>query len=229
MRRALLLLLALSGATALAEPAASPRVPETGPAAEALRHEATARYRKILAGLSARGKLDDDEVLLGRVRGIARSLITVAAGARPEIGSWTWEMHVTSEPSIDAFCMAGGKILVGSEFVRRLGLADGELAMLLGHEIAHALADHRREAARGGMESDPAAEILQSEIALAQENEADRIGMTLAHRAGWPAASLVSFFDKLAQAQSPGTFSTSHPSAAARAVAARAFAQQLGP
>jgi predicted Zn-dependent protease len=229
MSRVLILLLVISGVTAFAEPAVSARIPDNGPAAEAFRHEAAARYRKILAGLSARHKLDDDEALLGRVRKVARSLITVAAAARPETAAWSWEMHVTSDVAIDAFCMAGGKVLVGSEFVRRLGLGDGELAMLLGHEMAHALAGHRREVVRGGMESDPAEEIRGNEIALLQEDEADRIGMSLAYRAGWPLSSLVSFYDKLAQAQAPGTFSTSHPSAASRAVTARALAQELGP
>jgi predicted Zn-dependent protease len=219
------LAMALGSAVASAQPANLPRASAED---EAFRNAAAAQYGKTLAGLSARGQLDDDEATLERVRRISRGLIAAAAEVRPETGTWSWEVHVTSDRSKGAFCMAGGKLLVGSALVRRLDLGDGELAMLLGHEIAHAVAGHRREALRSSMDSDAAQEIRQAEIAVMQENEADRIGMKLAYRAGWPAMSLVSFYDKLATEEGPGTFNSSHPSAQSRATTARAMAQQLG-
>lgn len=227
MHRPLFFMLALCGATALAQPANMPRLAGTGGDADAFRSEAAAQYRKTLAGLSARAKLDDDEAMLERVRRVSRGLIIAAADVRAETATWQWEVHVTSDASMGAFCMAGGKILVGGELVRRLGLSDGELAMLLGHEMAHAVAGHRREAARAEMESDPAEEIRQAEIAVMQESEADQIGMRLAYRAGWPAASLVSFYEKLAAQESAGTFNSSHPSAVSRVAWARAMAREL--
>jgi predicted Zn-dependent protease len=194
---------------------------------DAFRSEAAAEYRKILFRLSARGKLDDHEALLLRVRKIGAGLIIAAASQRAETSEWRWEIHVTSEPAVGAICMAGGKILVGSAVVTRLQLTDGELAMMLGHEIAHAVMDHRREIARSTIDSDAAEDIRQAGIAVKQESEADRIGMGLAYRAGWPAASLVSFFDKLSAAEPPGTFNSSHPDAASRASAARLMALEL--
>ena len=224
MQRVALLMLAFCGAAAFAQTTNLP-IPVD---ADAFRDEAAAQYRKILAGLSARGKLDDDEVLLGRVRRVAASLIIAATEIRAETSAWSWEVHVTSDVSKGTFCMAGGKLLIGGALVGRLGLNDGELAMLLGHEIAHAVAGHRREVARDGMEADAAQEIRQAEMAVRQENEADEIGMRLAYRAGWPASSLVSFYEKLSAEESPGTFNSSHPSAASRAVTARVLAQKLG-
>jgi predicted Zn-dependent protease len=99
---------------------------------------------------------------------------------------------------------------------------------LLGHEIAHAVADHRREIARSGMDADIAQEIRAAEIAVMQEDEADRMGMGLAYRAGWPPSSMVSFYDKLAADEPPGMFNSSHPSGASRAAMARATADRLG-
>ena len=227
MHRALFPVLAFCAATAFAQSAITPRGPGAGADSREFREEAAAQYRKILTGLSTRGKLDDDEVMLERVRRISRGLVIAAAEVRPETAAWSWEIHVTSDASKGAFCMAGGKLLVGSVFVKRLDLDDGELAMLLGHEIAHAVAGHRREAARASMESDAAEEIRQAQIAVMQENEADRIGMDLAYRAGWPTAGLVSFYDKLAAQEGPGTFNSSHPSAQSRATTARAIAQTL--
>ncbi len=220
MHRAALLLLSFCSCAALAQPASVD--------ADAFRSEAASQYRKVLAGLAAKGKLDDDAALLGRVRPIAARLIIAAAQVRPDTSAWDWEVHVTSDPSRGAFCMAGGKLMVGGALVRGLDLDDAELAMLLGHEIAHAVADHRRAPARDTMSSDPAAELREVEIAVRQESEADRIGMDLAHRAGWSASRLAGFFDKLAAAQSPGTFNSSHPSAAARAAAAKELARRIG-
>ena len=195
---------------------------------QAFRDAAAVRYRAILGGLGARRALDDDDAARERVRRIAAGLIIAAAAERPDTAAWSWEVHVTSDPAQGAFCMAGGKVLVGSVLVRRLALDDGELAMLLGHEMGHALASHRREVARGSIDTDAAAEVRQAELAMAQEVEADRIGMRLAYRAGWPVASLVSFYDKLAAVEQPGTFNSSHPSAASRAALAKAMAAKLG-
>jgi predicted Zn-dependent protease len=224
---AIALSMALCAAMAFAQPASPPRVAAAGIEDEAFRNAAAAQYRKILASLSAKGHLDDDQATLERVRRITRGLIAAAAEVRPETGTWSWEVHVTGDRSKGAFCIAGGKILVGSALIKRLDLGDGELAMLLGHEIAHAVAGHRREAAGSSMDADAAEEIRQAEIAIMQENEADQIGMGLAYRAGWPTASLVSFYDKLAAQEGPGTFNSSHPSAQSRAAMARAMAQQL--
>ena len=65
--------------------------------------------------------------------------------SRLQAASWEWEIHTTSDPDWDASCLAGGKLLVGTKFIDQLALDDGELATLLGHEIAHALAEHHRE------------------------------------------------------------------------------------
>jgi len=221
------LAMALCGSMAFAQPASSSRTPAARIEDEAFRNAAAAQYRKILAGLSAKGQLDDEEVALERVRRIAKGLIAAAAEARPETAAWSWEVHVTSDASTGAFCIAGGKLLVGSALIKVLDLGDGELAMLVGHEIAHAVAGHRREVVRSSMDADVAEEIRRAEIAVMQESEADRIGMGLAYRAGWPATSLVSFYDKLAAQEGPGTFNSSHPSAQSRAAMARSTAQQL--
>ena len=195
---------------------------------DVLHAQGDAAYARILSGLSARGRLDDDRALLDRARAISARLITAAARAQPSSRDWSWELHATSDPSVSAFCIAGGKLLVGSAFVRRLDLSDDQLAMLLAHEMAHALAGHRRERApAGGMEDDMAWDNRQAAIAFAQETEADRIGLALARDAGFPVSGLLGFYDKLVAAEPAGTFSSSHPSAAKRAEQAREWAAQL--
>lgn len=203
------------------------------------------RYWDMLVDLSAKGRLDDDAQVLARTRKISATLIAAAVAMKPEAAAWDWEIHTTSDPEIDGICMAGGKLLIGSDFVRRLQLDDGELATLIGHEVAHAVAEHPREYLSGVLRVSPlpatSLEItldrLDNELALQvrlaalssmQESEADQLGMTLAHRAGWPAASMVSFYTKLAQRETSSVLSASHPSAASRVSMAKALARLFG-
>jgi predicted Zn-dependent protease len=214
-----------AGTAAQAPEAARPLAAGSGD--EAFRNAAAARYRAILDDLARGRRLDQDRVLLERVRQIAAGLIAAAKAVLPEVAAWPWEVHVASDPAMGTFCMAGGKILVASSLVIRLDLEDGELAALLGHEIAHALADHRREVQRASIDTDVMQEIRQAEIATKQEFEADQIGIGLAHRAGWPAPGIVGFYEKLARDEPPGTFQSSHPAAVMRLEMARETAAKL--
>lgn len=187
-----------------------------------------AAYQAVLGRLSGQGRLDDDGEMLDRVRAAFGRLVPAATAKNPQARNWAWELHVTSDPSVAAFCMAGGKMLVGAGFVRRLNLDDDELAMLLAHEMAHALAGHRRERApAGGMEEDAAWQNREAAIAFAQEREADHLGLAIAHDAGFPLAGLLGFFDKLSAAEPAGTFSSTHPPAARRSEQAHAWAAEL--
>jgi predicted Zn-dependent protease len=203
------------------------------------------RYWDMLVDLSAQGRLDDDPQILARTRAVAAPLVRAAIAMKPSAQSWDWEIHTTSDPEIDGICMAGGKLLIGSTFVRRLSLNDGELATLIGHEVAHAIADHHREYLSGVLRVSPlpatSLEItmtrLDTELPLQlklarlssmQESEADQIGMTLAHRAGWPAASMVSFYTKLAKNETGSALSLTHPSAASRIGMAKILARLFG-
>ena len=185
---------------------------------------AAAEYARIIRAQESRGLLDRDEALLARISGVAGRLRSAAVADHPEAASWAWEYHVTQDPEAGAFCLAGGKVLVGGPFVRRLSLVDAELAMLLAHEMAHAIAGHRARRAPSPDAStayDPAGELLQVHTRMAQEDEADRLGLRLALRAGFSASELVSFFDKLAASEPAGTFSSSHLPSAVRAQRAR--------
>jgi predicted Zn-dependent protease len=216
------------------------QVPETGRwqnlifTADAV-HESTAtRYHEIVSDLAAKDTLDDSPLMSERVRQVAARLIRVAVVLKPEAATWEWEIHTTSDPDWDASCMAGGKLLVGTKFVAQLALGDGELATLLGHEIAHALAEHHREelsevvlrdpthpnigieTAMARLETDLSLQIRLAVLSRIQESEADQIGMILTQRAGWPVADMVSFYRKLVAADPPTFRDWSHPSAASR-------------
>jgi predicted Zn-dependent protease len=227
---------------------ASAQVPESGRAQDLLfsADEVDAsmeeRYIDRTVDLAAAGKLDEDRRLLARLRYISAELIRVAIELKPEAAQWQWEVHTTSDPDIDALCMAGGKILVGSAFVRQLALTDGELATLLAHEVAHVVAEHPRETFSEAMllnrlpavplevvmarlDSDLSLQIRLSALSSLQESEADQLGMVLAHRAGWAAADMVSFYRKLASSEQSALVSSAYPATASRVSMAQGMAR----
>jgi predicted Zn-dependent protease len=132
---------------------------------------------------------------------------------------WGWEVHVVDSTRFEAFSMSGGKILVSTPFVRAHDLSDGELAALLAHEIAHALAEHVREQLTAARKLDPAYRRLSAEdmanamewdlsvsLRLAElsrlhELEADDIGIYLAAKAGFDPHTSVQFYRKLSSVE----------------------------
>lgn len=234
--------------------AAFAQVPESGRwqelkfGAEEVGSRMEDRYIELVVGLAAGGRLDDDRDLLARVQTVSAGLIRAAIAIKPAVADWPWEVHTTSDPDVEAICMAGGKILVGSMFVRRLALDDAELATLLGHEVAHAVAEHHRETLSEALflnrlppvplevvmqrlESDFSMQFRLARLSGLQEREADQLGMTLAHRAGWPAAGMLRFYRKLAalDADHAPALLASHPAPSSRISMAKGMALLLGP
>jgi len=178
---------------------------------------AAASYHTQLANLSAKGKLDTDPALLNRVRLISARLITQAIRLKPETANWPWEIHITSDDQVSAFSMAGGKLLVGSHFVKNYNLNDDELTVALAHEVGHVIAEHVREQISlaasfeqtppnhrigindviNDMESDISVFLRLQPLSRLQELEADDIGIELAARAGTPPKSIKTFYDKI--------------------------------
>lgn len=204
------------------------------------------RYIDRVVELAAGGRLDDDRVLLARLRRIGTGLIAAGVELKPEAAQWQWELHSTSDPEVEAICMAGGRILVGSAFVRKLDLSDAELAVLLGHEVAHAIAEHHRETLSEALllnqqppvpldvlmerlDTDLSLQIRLSGLANLQESEADQLGMVLVHRAGWPAAAMAGFYRKLAQEEGAPLIAGDHPAVASRLSMAKGMARLFEP
>ncbi|MGE5468988.1 MAG: M48 family metallopeptidase, partial [Ignavibacteria bacterium] len=102
-------------------------------------------YDKLKEEARADGTLNRDPALLRRVQGIAARLIPQTAVFRADAPGWPWEVNVIDDEQINAFCMPGGKIVVYSGLAKGLGLSDDEIAVVLGHEISHALREHSRE------------------------------------------------------------------------------------
>jgi predicted Zn-dependent protease len=222
-------------------------LPATTLHAEPLTQElVVARAAILYAERMSKLRIDGDERFTARVRGIALPLIAQARRDYPDTARWDWEVHTTDDPDQNADCMAGGKILVSRAYVERLELADAEVAMLLAHEIGHAALHHNlkeyrqalllepRRAGRPFIELEDAVDNDRELMALLaqtnyeQEQEADREGLRLAWRAGWPAARLSGYFRKMVRASDwPRRSKADYPSPSSRWHAARMLADTL--
>lgn len=204
---------------------------------------AAALYQKRLAELDAAHWLDTDADFLLKARRILARLQAQAALDFPESRAWQWDAHTSAEPLETAYAMAGGKLLIGLEQARLWNLSETELAMLIAHEMAHALLAHNQAEYEFVLRQFPEwrhrsfAELEQAvdhdehlikalaPLGKEQELQADQAGWRIAVRAGYPAAGLLSFFKKLVkQSGYPNFESASHPAPAQRYARARQWA-----
>jgi predicted Zn-dependent protease len=215
--------------------------------------DATAKqqYAQIIQEAQKKGALNSDAGTTERVRRIAGRLIPHTAVFRDDAPRWQWEVNVLTSAEVNAWCMPGGKIAVYTGLIEKLNITDDELAAVMGHEISHALREHARErmgrqAATGVVLS--VAEILtgiqlgdlgqtlaQSMFVLPNsrenEQEADRIGVELAARAGYDPRAAVTLWTKMANlggSQPPQWLST-HPSHETRVKDLQSYSQRVLP
>lgn len=203
--------------------------------AETLESAATQQYQELLAKARAQGALaGSGNAQLARLRTIAQRLIPYAAHWNPRASQWRWEVNLIGSKEINAFCMPGGKIAFFTGIIDQLRLSDDEIAMVMGHEMAHALREHSREQLAkgqatsiglslgaqllglgdlGNMAARLGTQLLTLKFSRNDESEADLVGLELAARAGYNPQAAVSLWRKMGQATGSGGigFLSTHP------------------
>ncbi|HYD57492.1 MAG TPA: M48 family metallopeptidase [Burkholderiales bacterium] len=211
-------------------------------------------YAQMMGGLGKKKQIEADSDRVKRVREITDRLIAQAVRFRPDSASWKWEVQVINDPkTVNAFCMAGGKMAIYSGMWEKLKATDDEIAAVMGHEIGHALASHTRErmsvaystsigttiaAIALGARQDTAA-LMETAAAVAiqlpnsreSELEADQIGIELAARAGYDPKAAVTLWEKMGKigGGNPPEFLSTHPSPENRAARLKDLAVKVEP
>lgn len=198
--------------------------------------ESEKAYLNTVGELHKKRKLVKDPTIVSRVERITGRLVTEAVKQFPQSKNWQWSVAIVDDPkTVNAWCMAGGRMAVYTGLLNQLKLTDDELAQIMGHEISHALANHTAErmsvamAGQLGVMATGAATkskaVLQGAALAAQlalklpnsragESEADQIGMILAARAGYNPDAAVTLWQKMAQIggnKRPPEFMSTHP------------------
>ena len=193
-------------------------------------------YVQMLQPYAQKGKIDNDPALKDRVYYITGRLIAQAIIMRPDTKNWEWSIKIIDDPeTVNAWAMAGGKMALYTGLVKKIRPTDDELAQVLGHEIAHALAKHTAEKMSVAMASQlgviavgvasdnkglaltgaslAAALAVQLPNSRAAETEADRIGIELAAKAGYDPRAAVTLWQKMAKVsgKGPPQFLSTHP------------------
>lgn len=216
-------------------------------------------YTQMLNPIKAEGKLDSDPKVTQRVVKITERLVAQAIKFRPETENWEWSVHVIDDPeTVNAWCMAGGKMAVYTGLLEKINTTDDELAQVMGHEIAHALSNHTAERMSMAMASQAAvaaagvyaasrnqnvqatlagaslaaAVALQLPNSRESEAESDRIGIELAAKAGYDPQAAVTLWQKMAEesgSKSKFDWLSTHPAPAKRMETLAELVPQMKP
>ncbi len=197
-------------------------------------------YTKLRSEATKKGTLNTDPALTQRVRAIATRIAPQTAVFRKDAPGWKWEVNVINSNELNAFCMPGGKIAFYSGLITRLNLTDDEIAIVMGHEISHALREHSREQVSQAMAAQTAIGVgaallgfgdmadlantayesfVASKFSRVDETEADTIGLELTARAGYDPRAGVTLWQKMMKASQggrPPEFLSTHPAEATR-------------
>ncbi len=205
------------------------------------------QYDKVLK----ESKLCTDRKKVNMVRRVGNRIAGAAgeflrdSGLEAEIKNYNWEFNlIEDDKTVNAWCMPGGKVAVYTGILPITRNENG-LAVVMGHEIAHAIARHGNErmsqslvASMGGMALAVALKEKPSKTrqlymaafgmgasvgfllpySRVHESEADRIGLTLMARAGYDPRGAVPFWERMNKkgGTRPPEFLSTHPAPASR-------------
>ena len=197
-------------------------------------------YQETIEQAQSKGKLDTGSNNAKRLQTIGQRLINQVGYFRADAAQWNWQVSLIDSPDLNANCGPGGKIIFYSGIINKLQLTDDEIAAVMGHEIAHALREHSREAMSKAYGIEMAKlglgavlGVNQDTMAMAEtaveygmtlpnsrgaETEADLLGIELAARAGYNPNAAISLWQKMERVSqgAPAEFLSTHPASSTR-------------
>ena len=206
--------------------------------ADQIEQAAAQQYAKMMSEARSQGALASaNDGQLRRLRAIAQRIVPFTGQWNERASRWNWDVNLIRSKEINAFCMPGGKIAFYVGILERLQLTDDEAAMIMGHEMAHALREHASERIGktqatgmglslmsrllglgdlGDVAANIGTQLLTLNFSREDESEADLVGLELAARAGYAPQAGASLWRKMAEASGSGggnlAFLSTHPS-----------------
>jgi predicted Zn-dependent protease len=187
--------------------------------ASTVENGAAQQYAQLMRAAAQKNALNVDKAQVERLRNIARALIPHSTKFNKDAQKWRWEVNLISSKQVNAFCMPGGKIAFFTGIIEQLNLTDDEVAVIMGHEIGHALLEHGRARMSeqylkiagvslvaaffnlGQISTEILAQAANLAVSLpyarGQESDSDLVGMELAARAGYDPRAAVAVWQKM--------------------------------
>lgn len=162
-----------------------------------------------------------------------------ANGYEGYLKDYKWDYNLVEDPAVNAWCMPGGKIVVYTGILP-ITKSESGLAAVMGHEVAHALANHGQQRMSAGqlqqigavagnvaLQNDPENQALFNSaygigstigvmmpFSRSHETEADKIGLTLMAIAGYDPIEAANLWERMKAngGQAPPEFLSTHPS-----------------
>ena len=219
--------------------------------AEKLEQTAEQQYAQLTrSAYQKKALLPESHPQSERLRKIFRDLLPHSYKWNERAKDWKWEVSAIQSEQINAFCMPGGKIAFFTGILTKLKLTDDEVAIVMGHEIAHALREHARARAvkstmaniggavagmviGGGLGqiAQQGAGLLTLKFSRGDETDADLVGLDIAARGGYDPNAGVTLWEKMSKAAqgAPPAWLSTHPSGVQRINTIKAHLKEAMP
>ena len=216
--------------------------------------EITALSDESYAEFMSTAKVSSDAAATKRLKDVGNKMVSAlesymkSTGQSSALSGLTWDFQLVESEEVNAFCLPNGKIVFYEGILKYADTPD-YIAVVMGHEMAHAIAKHGNErmsqetamnllgavaSEAVGMKKGAAAQSLfnlgfgigsQAGVLLPysrkHEYEADKIGMYIMDIAGYNVNAAPAFWEKMLDGKNPNTndFLSTHPSDAKRIAA----------
>lgn len=194
------------------------------------------QYKTFVAGATLSSDAQSASMVqsVGKKMAAATEKYLIANGLSSELSNFAWEFNLVKDNQVNAFCMPGGKIVV-YEGLLSVARTEAELAVVLGHEIAHAVAKHSNErmsqqimaqygmAILGAALSEKSTAVQQTATTVfglgaqvglmlpysrKHEYEADYMGIVFMELAGYDSSSALEFWTRMSKLSSSASSSS---------------------
>lgn len=195
-------------------------------------------YASVVKQAQDKNLIDNTSTTAKRIQTVFRTMTPYADRENKTGEKFNWRMTVVKSNELNAWAMAGGKMMFYTGLVDKLKLTDDEIAVVMGHEMAHALQEHSKSSQNLGMATtilggiaDAAASValgadtgglisntmtigVDMPYSRGNETEADEVGLILMAKSGYNPQAAPNLWKKMqaASGSGGGGLLSTHPS-----------------
>ncbi|TCJ97906.1 putative metalloprotease [Volucribacter psittacicida] len=148
-----------------------------------INQQAALSYTQEINQVRAQGALDTSSNTAKRIHKVFHKMVPYANQENHTGQAFNWEINVIKSEQLNAWAMPGGKMVFYTGLVDKLKLNDDEIAVVMGHEMAHALKEHGKKKVNMGQITGVFAQVAH--IALSTQIGSDASGLVIGVAKDW--------------------------------------------